>query len=129
MNVVVVRGRLVRDPESRTTQEGKSVGTFTLAVDRPDHKSADFIPVVVWEKLAENCCAHLVKAQEATVNGRLQIRSYDGKDGTKRTVAEVIGREVDFGSKPNRQEQPTQAPITDAGQFGQDVTPEDEIPF
>ena len=128
MNVVVIRGRLTRNPDTRKTQEGKNVTQFDVAVDRPDRKTTDFIPVVTWEKLADSCRDYLVKGQEVCVQGRLQFRSYDGRDGQKKTVAEIIAREVDFGSKPNRAD-PAHEPITDAGQFGHDVNPDDEIPF
>ena len=87
MNKVFLLGRLVRDPEIRTTQSGKMVTTFTLAVDRfggGKDNSADFISIVTWEKLAENCGNSLTKGQRAMVEGRLQIRSFDGKDGQKR---------------------------------------------
>lgn len=130
MNKVFLLGRLVRDPEIRTTQSGKMVTTFTLAVDKyHGSKEADFISVVTWEKLAENCGNSLYKGQRALVEGRLQIRSYDGKDGHKRWVTEVIAQSVEFLDR--RSSQPAASNPNDAAaQFGgHDVEPDDEIPF
>ena len=101
MNKVILMGRLTRDPEVRYTQTGKVVCQFTLAVDRPfanqeGQREADFIPVVIWGKQAETCGNSLTKGQRALVEGRLQIRSYDGKDGNKRWITEVIADRFEF---------------------------------
>ena len=101
MNKVILMGRLTRDPEVRYTQTGKVVCQFTLAVDRPfktpdGQKEADFIPVVVWGKAAELVGNSCQKGHRLLVDGRLQIRSYDAKDGTKRWVTEVIANSVEF---------------------------------
>lgn len=138
MNKIFLLGRLVRDPEIRTTQAGKMVTTFTLAVDRfaGGSKEADFISIVTWEKLAENCGNSLTKGQRALVEGRLQIRSFDGKDGAKKWVTEIIAQSVQFfDRKPDRQESPPReaTPGDAASQFGADVanyaTDDPEIPF
>lgn len=107
MNHIVIIGRLTKDPELRYTPNGVAVGSFTVAVDRPFNsakgdREADFIPVVVWQKLAENCANHLKKGGLVAVEGRLQIRSYDTQDGQKRRVAEIVASEVkflDYGKK------------------------------
>lgn len=100
MNHVVLIGRLVRDPELRYTPSGVAVCNFTIAVDREfkveGQQDADFIPIVVWQKLAETCANHLKKGRLVAVEGRLQIRSYDTKDGQKRKVAEVYASTVQF---------------------------------
>lgn len=101
MNHIVIIGRLTRDPELRYTPNGVAVANFTVAVDRPfnnakGEKEADFIPVVVWQKLAENCANHLRKGRLVGVEGRLQIRSYDAQDGQKRRVSEIIANNVQF---------------------------------
>ena len=101
MNHIVTIGRLTKDPELRYTPNGVAVGSFTVAVDRPinndnGEREADFIPVVVWQKLAENCANHLKKGRLVAVEGRLQIRSYDTQDGQKRRVAEIVASEVKF---------------------------------
>ena len=101
MNHIVTIGRLTKDPELRYTPNGVAVGSFTIAVDRPfnsakGEREADFIPVVVWQKLAENCANHLKKGRLVAVEGRLQIRSYDTQDGQKRRVAEIVASNVQF---------------------------------
>lgn len=101
MNKVVLLGRLTSDPTVRYTQTGKVVTQFTLAVDRPfkdadGNKETDFIPVVVWGKAAELVGNSCQKGHRLLVDGRLQIRSYDAKDGTKRWVTEIIANSVEF---------------------------------
>ena len=101
MNHVILIGRLTRDPELRYTPNGVAVTTFTLAGDRPftsqtGEREADFIPVVVWQKLAETCANHLHKGRLVAVDGRLQIRSYETQDGQRRRVAEVVAANVQF---------------------------------
>lgn len=99
MNKIILIGRLVRDPELSYTQGGKAVCKFTLAVDRPyngESKEADFINIVVWNKAGENAAKYLTKGRQTAVEGRLQIRSYDGNDGKKRYVTEVIADRVEF---------------------------------
>jgi len=101
MNHIVTIGRLTKDPELRYTPNGVAVGSFIVAVDRPfnsakGEREADFIPVVVWQKLAENCANHLKKGRLVAVEGRLQIRSYDTQDGQKRRVAEIVASNVQF---------------------------------
>jgi single-strand DNA-binding protein len=100
MNHIVLIGRLARDPELRYSQSGIAVCTFTIAVDRPQRKDkekeTDFIPIVVFYKLGEICANHLKKGRLVAVEGRLQIRSYETKDGQKRRVAEVYANSVQF---------------------------------
>ena len=76
MNKVILSGRLVRDPELRYTQTGKTVASFTLAVNRRfshnQEQTADFIPIVVWDKLAEVCSKHLFKGSQVLIEGRMQ---------------------------------------------------------
>lgn len=102
MNKVVLIGRLARDPEVRYTQSGKAVTSFTLAVDRRVRKdteaqqTVDFIPIVAWDKLAEICGNYLAKGRRTAVEGHIQVRSYEAKDGAKRYVTEVIAESVEF---------------------------------
>lgn len=101
MNKAVIMGRMTKDPEIRYTETGKTVVQFTLAVDRPftneqGKRDADFIPVVVWGKGAEligNSCA---KGHRLLVEGRIQIRNFDAKDGTKHWVTEIIANNFEF---------------------------------
>ena len=109
MNLVVLIGRLTRDPELRyIPNSGTPVATFTLAVDRELSKekrqemeskgqpTADFINIVVWGKQAENCANYLTKGSLVAVQGRIQTRSYEAKDGTRRYVTEIIASQVEF---------------------------------
>ncbi|MFL0250114.1 single-stranded DNA-binding protein [Clostridium neuense] len=101
MNKVVLIGRLTKDPELRFTPgNGTAVASFTLAVDRRFKKEgqqeADFIPIVVWGKQAESTANYMSKGKLMGVSGRIQTRSYDAKDGTKRYVTEVVADEVQF---------------------------------
>lgn len=101
MNKVTLLGRLVKDPEVRYVQSGKCVTQFTLAVDRQfkdanGNKETDFIPVVVWNKAAELVGNSCQKGHRLLVDGRLQIRSYDAKDGGKRWVTEIIANSIEF---------------------------------
>lgn len=101
MNKVILIGRLTKDPELKFTQgTGTPVATFTLAVDRRFKKegqqNADFIPVVVWGKIAENTANYMSKGGLISVAGRIETRSYEAKDGSKRYVTEVVADEVKF---------------------------------
>lgn len=101
LNRIVIIGRLTRDPEMRQTPSGTAVCTFTLAVDRSFKSAAgeretDFIPVVAWRQLGETCGRYLAKGKLAAVDGRLQIRTYQAQDGSKRTAAEVVADNVRF---------------------------------
>ena len=102
MNRITLLGRLVKDPEVQYTQGGKCVAKITLAVDRPfskEKKEADFIPVILWDKQGELVGNSCQKGHRLLVEGRLQIRSYDGKDGQKRWVTEVIANSMEFIEK------------------------------
>lgn len=95
INNVVLIGRLTRDPELRTTGSGISVATFTLAVNRQfsnasGQREADFISCVIWRKSAENFCNFTSKGSLVGIEGRIQTRSYDDKDGKRVYVTEVV---------------------------------------
>lgn len=96
-NRCIFVGRLGRDPELRYTQSGKAVATFNLAVDRGDtEKNTDWITCVVWDKQAETVSQYLTKGRLVLVEGRLQQRSYEGKDKQKKTVYELHANTVRF---------------------------------
>ncbi|HCF70633.1 MAG TPA: single-stranded DNA-binding protein [Syntrophomonas sp.] len=100
LNRVILIGRLTRDPELRYTPNGAAVCKFTLAINRKfNREETDFIDIVVWQKLAENCANYLGKGRLAAVEGRLQIRTYETQDGQKRKVAEVVADDVRFLDK------------------------------
>lgn len=101
MNKVMLTGRLTRDPEFTTTANGISVCKFSLAVDRKftnenGEKEADFINIVAWRGLADNCNKYLRKGNKVCVTGVIQTRTYDAQDGTKRYITEVIAEDVEF---------------------------------
>ncbi len=101
-------GRLTRDPELRYIQSGTAVATFTLAVDKglsrdkkqemesKNQPTADFINIIVWGKMGENCANFLAKGRLVGVQGRIQSGSYDAKDGTKRYTTDVVANQVEF---------------------------------
>ena len=108
LNKIILIGRLTKDVELRYTESGKAVANFTLAVDRPfkkaqGEKEADFIRIVVWGKQAENCANYIGKGRLAAVEGRLQIRSYDGNDGQRKYITEVVADTVKFLDKPKEE--------------------------
>lgn len=101
MNRVILIGNLTKDPELRYTPSGTAVATFTLAINRPrsnqaGEREADFINIVAWQKLADLCATYLRKGRQAAVEGRLQTRSYDNKEGKKVYVTEVVAENVQF---------------------------------
>ncbi|MDO4287649.1 MAG: single-stranded DNA-binding protein [Eubacterium sp.] len=100
MNKVILVGRLTKDPDLRTTTTGKSVASFSVAVDRrfkqDGQPTADFINVVAWGRQAEVISQYLGKGRQIALSGRLQTRSYDAQDGSKRYVTEVVLEEFDF---------------------------------
>ncbi len=130
LNRVVLIGRLTKDPELRYTPAGGvAVTTFTLAVNRrfrgkDAQQEADFIPIVVWNKLAEICAKYLVKGSQVAVEGRLQLRSYEDREGQRRNVAEVVADNVQFiGGSRDRQQEPDQP------RFDDSLVGEDDVPF
>ena len=93
LNKIILMGRLGRDPEVRYTQSGKPVASFSLAVDRDfkdkesGERATDWIDVVAWDAKAKFVQQYFHKGQQAVVEGRLQIRDYTGRDGTRRRAA------------------------------------------
>lgn len=100
MNKVILLGRLTRDPEVRYTQSNTIFTTFSIAVRKrfktEDGEDADFINVIAWNKTAEFVSMYFKKGMQIALSGRLQTRSYDANDGTKRYVTEVVAEEVEF---------------------------------
>ena len=101
MNRVEFIGNLSKAPDVKQTTSGKTVCSLTIAVNRrykgADGKTtADFFSVQAWEKLAELCARYLDKGSKVFISGELRNRSYEAKDGSKRTVTEIIANEVEF---------------------------------
>lgn len=129
MNRVILLGRLTKDPEVRYTTNGKVVATFTLAVDREfkndkGEREADFINCVVWGKAAELIGNSCVKGHRLCVEGRLQIRQYDDKNGQRRWITEVIVSGFDFVERRTEAQATKTMP-----DMGKDVPFDEEVPF
>lgn len=109
LNVAVLMGRLVRDPELKHTPNDVSVTSFTIAVDRSyqkqgEDRQADFIDIVAWRSTADFVCKYFKKGQMIAVNGEIQTRTYTDKDGNKRKAFEIVADKVSFcGSKSDNQ--------------------------
>lgn len=142
MNKVVLIGRLTKDPELKYTPgTGTAVTTITLAVEnynsKTQEKTADFIPVVLWGKQAENTAQYTLKGSQVAISGRISVRTYDAKDGTKRYVTEVVAdmfNGVQFLSKNNNSNSNTSVENNDVfggTDFYEDMTPVDDgsMPF
>ena len=110
LNHIVIMGRLTRDPELRRTASNIAVASFTVAVDRDfgknenGEKETDFIDCVPWRQTGEFVSKYFTKGRMAVVSGRLQIRSWNDKDGNKRRTAEVVADNVYFGDSRRENE-------------------------
>lgn len=101
MNKVIIIGNLTRDPELSTTNSGISLCRFTVAVSRrfanaEGERETDFLNVIVWRQLAENCNKFLKKGSKVCVTGSVQTRNFEAQDGTKRYVTEIVAEDVEF---------------------------------
>ena len=101
LNRVILMGRLVSDPELKTTGTGVSVTSFRIAVDRSyvkqgEERKADFFDIVCWRNQAEFVCRYFGKGSMIAIDGQLQSRTYQAKDGTNRYVVEVVAESVQF---------------------------------
>ena len=142
INRVILVGRLTKDPEYRQTPNGVSVATFTLAVNRPftnsqGEREADFINVVVFRRQAENVNNYLSKGSLAGVDGRIQSRNYENKEGQRVFVTEVVADNVQFmdskgsNQQKNQSQQQGQAPAGN-NPFANDNNAnidDDDLPF
>ena len=142
INSVVLMGRLVADPELRTTTTGKSVCTFRIAVDRSyvrqgEQRQADFITCVAWEQTGNFISRYFTKGSMIAVAGSIQTRNYEDKNGQKRTAFEVNVREASFtGSKADSGTRaapaaPAQAPAYQSAATNdfEEITDDEDLPF
>ncbi len=144
VNCSVIMGRLVADPELRTTGSGISVTSFTVAVDRGyvrqgEERQADFIDIVAWRQTAEFVCKYFRKGSMIAVQGSIQTRMYEDKNGSKRKAVEIVADNVSFCGSKNESGtaanttyaapvQPAPSFATaDEGDFKE--IPEDDLPF
>ena len=138
MNKLTIIGSLTRDPETRVTQTGLNVTTFSLAVNRKKKQEgqpdADFFRVAAWNKTGENCQKYLAKGRKVSVVGPVSVRTYQAQDGTTRASMEVIAEDVEFlspagqGSTETGSAAPAQAPAA-APAAGFTAVETDELPF
>lgn len=127
LNTIILQGRLTKDAEVRYTQSNKAVASFTVAVDRFGKNSeTDFINCVAWEKTATFVENYFHKGDMILVQGRMQSRNYEDKDGHKRTAFEVLVNEVNFcANKTKNNEQAGNVSSTTFTELSDDT----ELPF
>lgn len=127
MNRVTLIGRLTRNPETRVSagDNATSICKFILAIDRRTKGETDFINIVAFGKTGEVCQKYLAKGRQTAVEGRIQTRSYENKDGKKVNVFEIVADNVEFlGSKQDAQQAPTQQQ-----QFIDDTETDEDLPW
>jgi single-strand DNA-binding protein len=139
MNRVILVGRLTKDPELKYTPNGVPVATFTLAVNRPftnqqGEREADFVNCVVWRRPAENVANFLAKGSLAGVDGRIQTRNFEGQDGKRVFITEVVAESVQFlepksGSRGNTSGSNQNGHSGHPGSSSGQQTRRDEDPF
>ena len=106
LNVVAIMGRLAADPQLRQTTTGKNVASFRIACDRGrrdanGQSQADWLDVVAWDRTAEFVCKYFQKGSLIAIDGRLQSRSYQDKNGNNRTAVEVVANNINFAGPKN----------------------------
>ena len=106
LNVVAIMGRLAADPQLRQTTTGKNVASFRIACDRGrrdanGQSQADWLDVVAWDRTAEFVCKYFQKGSLIAIDGRLQSRSYQDKNGNSRTAVEVVANNINFAGPKN----------------------------
>lgn len=118
MNKVFLIGNLTKDPEMRSTQSGVAVCNFSIAVNRrfrnpqTGQQETDFLNIIAWRQLAELCSKYLAKGRKVAVAGSIQTRTYEAKDGSKRTAWDIVADEVEFLTPQNQQSGTPSAPGT-----------------
>ena len=129
LNKAILMGRLTADPALRHTQSNRPVTSFALAVDRSYGKEqqADFIDIVAWNKTAEFVCQYFRKGLLVAVEGRLQTRLWEDKQGNQRKSVEVVADRVHFAEPKRAEPQPEFAPTEVEVPF--EGTPDDGLPF
>ena len=131
MNNINLIGRLTRDPELRTTGNGKNVCDFTLAVNRIGSEDADFINCQVWEKQAENLCKYQSKGSLIGIIGSLRVNKYQNEQGENRYKTCVLASNVEYlGTKNDTtKNEEIEDPFADIGEEVEVLTDIDELPF
>lgn len=128
MNKTCLTGRITKDPELRTTSNGTSVCSFTVAVDRPNVRdTVDFIDCVAWRTSAEFVSKYFKKGDGIEVEGHITTRSYEDKNGNKRKAVEVVSDSVFFPKGKKRQDGDAYEPQTEG--FAEIDDDDSELPF
>lgn len=125
MNKLTIIGNLTRDPETRTTQSGKTVCSFTVAVNRRTQDEADYFRVSAWGKLGDSCQNYLAKGRKVAVVGSVSVNAYTTQNGENRASLEVFAQDVEFLSSKNEGQQ-NAAPVQDKGYVEVD---DDDLPW
>ena len=114
-NKAILIGRMVADPEMKTTQNGVSVTSFRIAVDRAfaKERTADFFSITCWRQQAEFVCRYFSKGKPIGIEGAIQNREYTDKDGNKRTAPEVVVDRVYFGESKRKSDLDERPPFPD----------------
>lgn len=136
MNKALIIGNLTKDIELRANDNGNSVTAFTVAVPRTyNREETDFINCKAWGKVAENMSKYCGKGSKVAIDGRIQVRSYDAQDGTKKYVTEVIADSVEFLSTKKESEKENDVAVTEDKtdpfvDFSNEVAlTDDDLPF
>lgn len=135
MNKLHIIGNLTKDPETRTTQSGSTVCSFTVAVNRrrsqnSNQPEADFFRCNAWNQLGDNCQQYLAKGRKVAVVGRVSVSTYQGSDGTTRASLDVMAEDVEFLTpKGEQQTVPAHSAPKPQQQGFVDVTDDEDIPF
>lgn len=134
LNKIVVMGRFTADAELRSTQGGKNVTSFTLAVDRDfkgqnGERETDFINCVAWNGTADFVTRYFKKGSMAIVSGRLHTRKYETQDGQKRTATEIVAENVYFGEAKKNAEETAESDTTPSLPSEFNAEDDDYLPF
>lgn len=125
MNKIIIIGNVTREPERKNTASGVPYTRISVAVNRKSREQGtDFFNVVAWNKLAETCAAFVSKGSKICVEGSVQIREYEGRDGVKRSTIDIIASSVEF---LNRVEKPQEDPVQPV--LERVDVPSDDLPF
>ena len=134
LNRVILMGRLVSDPELKTTDTGISVTSFRIAVERSyvkqgEERKADFIDIVCWRNTAEFVCKYFNKGSLIGIDGKLQSRTYQAKDGTNRYVVEVVADVASFTGEKEKTYSDINTPVVSTPQAFEEMPLYDDCPF
>ncbi|OGI09135.1 MAG: hypothetical protein A2Y40_03870 [Candidatus Margulisbacteria bacterium GWF2_35_9] len=129
LNKIILIGRLTADPEVRVTTEDVSLAKFSIAVDRPftNGDKTDFMNIICWRKLADQAAKEMKKGMLVLVEGRIQIRTYDDKEGEKNWATEVVANQLQLLDKKagaSKEDSSVDKEIKESQEFT-----EDDIPF